>query len=65
MDDERKRGLRAMKMMCLMHPDLSVRREALLGVPRPVERARYRCSECFFDPLEFYMDVWNGGEVSW
>lgn len=53
-------GLRALKMMCLMHPDIAVRREALLGVPRPAERARYRVNEQLFDDLEVYIDLWHG-----
>lgn len=54
-------GSRSMKILCLMHPDLAVRREALLGIPRPLERARYRVGrDELYDPLEAYMDLWNG-----
>lgn len=54
----------ALRWWATLHPSLDVRREVLLCSPstgaRPIKRARYRCTEFLYEPLEVYMDLWNG-----
>jgi hypothetical protein len=55
----------ALRWWAKQHPLTAVRREVLLCLPhtgaRPVKRAIYRSNEQFFDDLEVYFDLWNGG----